>query len=242
MKLLIIIFLILVAIYLVYGHPIRRAIKVSKTIEENSLAYEQNPKDAVKNILVLGDSTAVGTGASKPEDSIAGRLGKDFPNATIKNISKNGLKIMELSNIIKDLPESDEKYDLLIIQIGANDITFFSSKKEIKDNLDSVLEFANENSNKTLILTSGDIGSSPVFKFPVSYIYTKRTRNIQSIFREKIKNYDSVSYVDLFTKENNDLFNNQPQKYYAKDFFHPSSDGYGVWYNSTKSHLVSQIY
>ena len=235
MKILLLIILIILTAYILYIHPFKKASRASKTIEKNTIAYEQLPENVVKTILVLGDSTAVGTGASNSEDSIAGRLGKDFPNAAIQNVSENGLKINGLNKIIKDLP--DKKYDLLVIQIGANDITFFSSKKEVGENLDSILKFANEYSDKALVLTSGDIGSSPVFNFPISYLYTKRTKSIQSIFRNKIKKYDSVDYVELFTKENNDLFNDNPQKYYAEDYFHPSSEGYGVWYKSLKTYL-----
>src|SRR3989338_7153591 len=41
-----------------------------------------NPKGE-KRILIAGDSTAVGAGAAKPEDTIAGRLAHDFPQADI---------------------------------------------------------------------------------------------------------------------------------------------------------------
>src|SRR6185436_17393262 len=82
-----------------------------------------NPKARVK-IIVLGDSTAVGTGSKSNTESVAGRFGRDFPQAEIVNISQNGKRI---NGLVRDfLPLVRGHYDLAVVQIGGNDIIWFT--------------------------------------------------------------------------------------------------------------------
>lgn len=53
---------------------------------------------------------------------------------------------------------------------------------------------------------------------------------------DKAKQYN-VTYIDLYEERNKDEFLKDPKKYFAKDMFHPSSDGYGLWYKKFKETL-----
>lgn len=60
---------------------------------------------------------------------------------------------------------------------------------------------------------------------------------VREIFMREASNRSKVQYVDLFESAENDVFNTDIDKYYAPDLFHPSSAGYGVWYEDVKKYL-----
>lgn len=228
--LLVLILLLLIALYFTY--PVVRAIRTSKTIEEQTTPHEQHPPEPTMYVLVAGDSTGVGTGADEPQHSMAGYLGADFPAADIVNISQNGLTLEGLTGILPTEPE--RRYDLLVLQIGANDVLSFASSKTIRTEIRKVLEYASTHAHETIVLTAGNMGLTPVFKFPLSTIVTARTLMVRRVFMEEIEKYPSVRYVDLFEEKEDDVFGTDIEKYYAKDLFHPSEHGYRVWYEKVK--------
>src|SRR5688572_21396111 len=71
-------------------------------------------------ILIAGDSTAVGTGVADLNQSIAGRLARDFPRATITNLGENGLRTGEVADRLA--VRGSERADLILLQTGGNDI------------------------------------------------------------------------------------------------------------------------
>lgn len=219
-------FIVIILTYFIY--PIYRAIQISIGIQESAVPYEQSPENPTMKILVAGDSTGVGTGAESPEDSIAGRIGKDFPNASIENISENGITTEELRKKLDEL--ADNNYDLIVIQIGANDVTKFTSKAKVSQEIKLVLDYAAAHASSVILLTAGNMGLSPVFKAPFSNYITSKTLMVREIFQSEAAARSSVKYVDLFKKAEDDTFSTDIDKYYADDNFHPSSEGYGVWY------------
>ena len=70
-------------------------------LQNNFVPFQKINSSASKKILVLGDSTAVGTGATNNVYSTTGRLSSMYPDAEITNISENGFKIAGLNEKIK---------------------------------------------------------------------------------------------------------------------------------------------
>ncbi len=211
-----------------------KAVKVSREIESTTTPYTQNPAQPTMKILVAGDSTGFGTGASRPEDSTAGLLGQKYPNASIENISENGLKLEGLESKLQSI---NSEYDLILIQIGANDIVKQTDNKKIEEVLNSVLQLTTSKSKKVIVITAGNVGLSPVFKWPLSNMITHKTKEVREIFMNTIAKYPSVKYVDLFKKKSEDIFITDIPKYYASDRFHPSSGGYKVWFTEIEKSL-----
>jgi len=77
-------------------------------IAAKSTPYEARRPGASKTLLIIGDSTGVGTGAARPQESIAGRIAEEFKDVNIINLSRNGAiqdarKLGVSDNIIKDV-------------------------------------------------------------------------------------------------------------------------------------------
>lgn len=209
-------------------------IKKSEVLVAQTHKYERVVPQATSTFLFLGDSTAVGTGSVEPQDTVAGRFGKEFPSATIQNEGINGQKIHQLAMTLAS--RSPEQVDLLVIQIGANDIIRFTPLGDVRKDLDTVLEKSQRMSKKVVILHSGNVGAAPFFPYYLGWIWTWRTRVVRDIYLEETKKY-GIPYVDLFEERKNDPFLTDTNKYYAPDGLHLTGDGYAEWFKKIQETL-----
>ena len=214
---------------------LRHSIAISKLLIEKGNPFEQHPQSPMQHILVAGDSTAVGVGTSDNRNSIAGRIGTEYPESDITNIAVSGARLADLEKRLDALHEqAAAKHDLVFLLIGANDITHFTSCAAMRAQLTRILAVAEQIGKQTILLTAGDVGLSPAFKWPLSRIMTMRTLETRVIFTEEIAKRHHVRYVDLYHEAKDEIFNTDVERYYAPDHFHPSDDGYGIWYAKIK--------
>ena len=204
------------------------SITASKPLIAQATRYEQHPHSASMHMLVAGDSLAVGVGATDNHFSLAGRIGRDYPQAAITNIAKSGSKFADLEAQLA--PQTRAHYDLIFITIGANDITGRTPYADVEASLRRMLSQTDILGSKTILLTAGDVGLSPAFLWPLSTYFGARTRAVRKIFMSEIAQHAQAHYVDLFRKKKDEIFNTNIPRYYAADRFHPSADGYAVWY------------
>lgn len=226
-----------------YGYSIWHGISVSERKSRQLIAsahpYVQAPANIDQHILVAGDSTGVGVGA-QAGDSVAGRLGSMFPNASIENVSVSGLRVEGLLEILSTHISATSTYDVILLMIGANDTIGFTGKEELRTHLRQVFALASEHGKQVYVMSSGDVGGVPLFLFPLSSIFTSRTKMVRSVFMEEVKKYPNITYVDLFVDEVNDVFQKDALRYYAEDSFHPSKEGYGLWFGKLEEAILRQ--
>lgn len=222
----------LVVVLAYYTLPIARSLVISKKIISETKPYTQLNEVAKYKILIAGDSTVFGVGASDPRNSITGRFGQDYPESEIINLSVPGLTTAQLKRKLEKHLQK-RTYDYIHIQIGANDIISLSKYGQLEDDLRSILDLISNKSQYATVLTAADVGKAPVFKYPLSKYITDRTLAVRQIFIETITEYPAVQYVDLYSrKKMNQKFTESPTKFYARDAFHPSDIGYGEWYKA----------
>jgi lysophospholipase L1-like esterase len=232
----ILICVVFVFLYLIYlSYPIYNSINISQKLISEAIPYVQHPNKPDTFILVAGDSTAVGVGSTDNRETIAGRLGQQFPKADITNLGISGARLKDLILTLEQ--QKNKHYDLIVLQIGANDITHFTPYDTIESQLEEVLYLSNQLSPKIILLTSGDVGAARVFRWPLSVILSLRTRHVRDIFMNESSKNASVSYIDLFRDPKDDPFEKDLKRYYAPDSFHLTGAGYGVWYSSIQKKL-----
>ncbi len=177
-----------------------------------------------RSLLVLGDSTAYGVGASSPEFSVPGRLSAEL-NLSVENNSRSGALTREM---VEQLSRSTQKrYDMVLLQVGANDVIFQKSLTKAEVSLREALVLAREKSDRVVLLTAGDIGSAEVFFWPLSTLMTYRTELLRTKFM-RVSEELGVVYVDIYAYP--DAFASDPKKYYAADGLHLSDSGYDFWF------------
>jgi lysophospholipase L1-like esterase len=197
------------------GCQIARIASLTKKVSYTQTPFEQNKPNSGLKILFLGDSTAVGTGAQSNE-SVAGWFAQDYPEADIRNISHNGEK---LAGLIDTFPASKEHYNLVVLQIGANDIMRLTLLKNVRKNLAIAIDRAKAISDHVIMLHSADVGLAPIFVWPLKEIYGSRSRAVRKIYIE-MAHEKGVMYVDLFRDKEDDLFLKDIKKYYSPDLLH----------------------
>jgi len=203
-------------------------------------------REGGKRILIVGDSTAYGRGADKPEDSIAGHLGHDFPGTEIVNKAVNGSLTR---HAIAQLARAGAKpFDMIIICTGGNDIWHFTRLVTLEQSLNRLLKDAAEKCDrKVIVLFYANLGSAPVFPPAIRWILSKRTQKVHSIFVRQTA-LQNVPLIELYTgATNRDIymhnpFLEDPKQYYAKDRMHPNSNGYRLWYKLMWYEMVKNNY
>ena len=228
------IILIIVVLFAVFS-DLRRLAAVGYLVVRVT-PYEQTIPGS-PTILVAGDSTGYGTGASSGAKSVAGYVGDDFPEYSIENMSVNGRTIGGLVQALESR-DPNERYRLILLQIGGNDILRGRSEAEIETDLRALLALATERGEQVVMMSSGNVGAASAFVTDgkPDPVYEKRTRAAREIFLAVTEEF-GVTYVDLFLEPVDDVFLKEPKKYLAFDGLHPSSFGYYYWYQSLQPEL-----
>ncbi|NPV03980.1 MAG: SGNH/GDSL hydrolase family protein [Syntrophaceae bacterium] len=202
-----------------------------KEIAQASRPFELRNPAATHRILVVGDSTGVGTGAARPEESVAGRIAGEFPGVEIVNLSRNGAKLKDVLSQLESV--ADSRFDVVLVQAGGNDILGFTDLGELRDTTRQVLQSAREKGDSVFFISTGNVGLAPAFFPPISWVLTARTREARAIFLDLSREL-GVQYVDLFREKGNEIFLGDPDRFYTPDYLHPGSEGYRVWYEELK--------
>ncbi len=200
----------------------------SNELVEKSSAFTRT--EGARSMLVLGDSTAVGVGAT-PLTSVPARL-SSYLDASVENYAKSGARVSDVATQIDTAKK--EKYDVVLIQIGANDITHGTDLVKVRAGLEKVLSDASSLSERVIVLTAGKVGDAPLIPWFARDFLNTRTAKVRDVFVETTAKYKAV-YVDIYSRELN--FSDDVPRFYASDKFHLSSDGYGEWFSIVREYV-----
>lgn len=211
------------------GIRVARLVQESRRLVAANEPFETHPAQPNMRVLVVGDSLAAGVGAANPEDSLAGRIAAMLPQAEVVNEGISGARIGEVKEAVRRAPEGS--YDFIFITAGANDVLRLTSLQEAQAQMDELLKEAKVRGRYVVLLTCGNMGLAPIFPPGVSAFYSHRAEAALQRFAQVAQEND-VAFVNLFYEEDEDPFAQDEERYYASDKFHPSGEGYGIWYES----------
>ena len=205
-------------------------IKQSVDLARQSEPYQATPAGATASLLVVGDSTAVGTGASTSSDSVAGLIAREHPRLKIVNRARDGAKF---SDIVAQLG-GDERFDAILVLGGGNDVIRFTGDALLEQDIARAAEIARTRARLVVFMPSGNVGSAPFFFAPWSWLMTKRSRTLHQFVRQAAADNGAL-YVNLFKEKADDPFAQRPDELNARDGLHPSDAGYRIWYDALNS-------
>lgn len=90
----------------------------ARELAYRSEPFSQFPAVPSMRLLIVGDSTAVGTGASSPQASLAGLIAQDHPQWLIDNRGQDGALF---ADVVRQLA-IEEHYDMVLVLAGGNDV------------------------------------------------------------------------------------------------------------------------
>jgi lysophospholipase L1-like esterase len=204
-------------------------ISLSMFVSLRSTRTQIMNKGGSKKILFAGDSTAVGVGAKRPEETLMGMFAHDFPDVEIHNSAVNGALTRHVIMQLKEVEH--EHYSLALISVGGNDAWRFTSLRNLERDLDVVLRKAMMiTDNRVILLIYNMSKSDPVAPIFLHHLLIRHSLKINQMFRVIASNY-GIKCVEIFTEGKTDPFGRRAEKVFAPDGFHPNSRGYRLWYN-----------
>ncbi|MGZ8253525.1 MAG: SGNH/GDSL hydrolase family protein [Burkholderiaceae bacterium] len=196
----------------------------SVELAEQSEPFQQTPNDAQLRLLIVGDSTAVGTGATSGRSSLAGLIARQYPRLLVENRARDGAKF---ADVVRQLG-GEERFDIVLVQAGGNDVIRLGTLSPLQADIGRVAELARKRADVVVLMPAGNVGNAPFFFAPVSWLMTQRSRELHRYVREAAAK-TGAAYVNLFQERRDDPFV-KDRSLNAIDGLHPSDAGYRVWF------------
>ncbi len=178
-------------------------------------------------LLIVGDSTAVGTGASSPLASVAGLIGRDHPSLEVVNRARDGARFAEMARQLES--EGPAEFDVILVLGGGNDVIRLTSHARMARDVRQALLAARRLAPVVLVMPMGNVGNAPFFWTPWSWLMTRRSRDLHALVRTEAGRTGAL-YVNVFAERASDPFAQAPERFHAADGLHPSDAGYALWY------------
>ncbi len=203
----------------------------ARSLARASEPFQQAPAAPVLRMLVVGDSTGVGTGASAAQHSVAGLLGAAYPRLAIRNRSRDGARFADVpAQLAITAAEPAEVWDLILISAGGNDVIRGTGQAVLAQSI--ALSFAQAQhrlapGGQVLVQAPGNVGHAPFFLPPLSSLMNRRAAELHTAVRTAAQR-QGVTVIDMARPRELDPFVQRPELN-ASDGLHPSDAGYQVW-------------
>ena len=203
------------------------ALRIRKAVElcSQSRPFQAAPAKPTARLLLVGDSTAVGTGASTPEASVAGLIARHHPQTEIVNRAKVGARF---ADIVQQL-DHPGRFDIILILGGGNDVIRLTRARSLQASMRHALEMACAHADKVVLMPAGNVGNTPFFPPPWAWLMRWRSRRLHALARAAAASC-SVIYVNGYKEKADDPFVRDARRLNARDGLHPSDDGYQLWF------------
>jgi lysophospholipase L1-like esterase len=202
-------------------------VRAGRRLAAASRPFQTHPADARARLLVVGDSSGVGTGASSPASSVAGRLAATTASLSIDNLSRVGARFEDVVAQLARAPRS--RYDAVLVMAGGNDVIALTRHAALRASVERAVAVAARLAPTVVVLPSGNLGNAPFFAWPLSRLVAARTRRMHAIVRDAAARH-GATYVSLYRDRADDPFARAPGRYLAGDDLHPSDAGYALWF------------
>ena len=198
--------------------------------------FERRLSTQAARVLVLGDSTGVGVGAAQPEESIAGLLAVDYPDADIVNIAVSGTRVAGAIAQARLCAAAGIRFDLALLHVGANDVVVDTPLDRLAADCDTLLQALGQIALRTVWLGPPDLGIAPLFPRPYAWVMGARTRAAARVFAAAARRHGAV-FVDFSAPDHVAYLKQRRRQSFAVDGFHPNSASYQYGY-ATARHML----
>jgi lysophospholipase L1-like esterase len=210
-----------------------RGVGRARSLAAQGRRFERRLAAQGTTILILGDSTGVGVGARLPEESIAGLLAADFPNADIVNVSESGARIADTVAQASKCNASGWHFDMAVLHVGGNDIVQATSTDKLTESCEALMQELSRLAHRTVWLGPPNLGWAPLFPPPYSWLMAARSRVASAVFARSAAQH-GVAFVDFSAPMHAIHFGKRRRQHFASDGFHPNSSSYRYGYAAAR--------
>jgi lysophospholipase L1-like esterase len=180
-------------------------------------------------LAMLGDSTSVGLGTDHPWQTPGAVLASGLAQIAerpvrLRMLGRVGAQSPELEDQTTRLLTEGPGPDVVVIMVGANDVTHRNPSSVAVRSLDAAVRRLREAGAEVIVGTCPDLGSIEKIPIPLRYLARRFSRELAAA--QTIATVEaggrSVSLGDLLGAE----FRARPREMFSSDQFHPSAFGY----------------
>ena len=181
-------------------------------------------------LVVLGDSTGAGVGASRTEFTVGSRLATAIAPAAeravrLRTVAVSGARAGDLAAQVDDAAELEP--EVAVILVGANDATHLTALGPVRRDLGEAVRRLRESGARVVVGTCPDLGAATAFPQPLRELAAWRGRAVGAAERFAVRSAGGVA-VDL-AATTGPAFRARPEVMLSADRFHPSDAGYALW-------------
>ena len=207
------------------GQYVRRKVGRLPDASGNKKGRFAGGGESVK-LLVLGESTAAGVGASTHETGLAGQYARFLGEKIGKSVEwqvvgKSGITVKRtIAELVPLIP--DEKFDYIMLALCGNEVLSLRSPRAFRRDMRRLIAILKEkNADATFFMTNAPaIRLSPILPFPIKFILGHLSAMHDANAREFTAEMTRVFYFHQPSSVPEDFF---------ADGIHPSENGYTVW-------------
>jgi lysophospholipase L1-like esterase len=182
-------------------------------------------------LVLLGDSSALGVGVARFEETIGGQLAHllaEGPTGRRVHLSSVGVSGSRSTDLATQVARAllGERPDVAVILIGANDATAVARPADAAAYLGSAVRRLREAHVEVVVGTCPDLGAVRAVASPLRHVLAWSGRRVARAQTSAVLAAGG-SVVDLGT-ETGPVFRADAGTL-CHDGFHPSADGYRVW-------------
>ena len=200
-------------------------------------------QDTKISFLALGDSYTVGT-SEIPKNS--------WPNQFAEILSKKGYKTKTRiladagwtsDRLLREIEKEniEPNYDLVSLLIGVNNqyrrLDFDSFKKDFITLLDKSVQFAQNDTNKVIVLSIPDWSITPFARFKDKNRITKELKKYNSFIKQETEKRNII-YVEITQLSRNAEVNSS---LIASDSLHLSKKMYKMWAKKASKKVLKKL-
>jgi lysophospholipase L1-like esterase len=205
-----------------FAYQVNRALRYA----ERAKRYERPLARASRRLLIVGDSTAVGLGSDCSEDTVAGRLAREFPDASIENLAELGARAASVSDQIASARGS---FDAILIAVGGNDVIYGTRPDRLKSALEAAILRARELTSLVIVVSSANVGGAPLFGWPLNLLLARRSARVREVFVGTCRQL-RVRLVNFTVEAKRNPFLQRRHQFFAEDGLHPTATAYEYCY------------
>jgi lysophospholipase L1-like esterase len=179
-------------------------------------------------MLVLGDSLAVGLGATTAADTIAGLIAADYPGVSILNRARAGTRTAQVRAQLAGVA-SRGRIAAVWISAGGNDVIANTPLPALRLHLRATLRASRAVTSTVVVTSAANIGLAPLFFWPLNRVLSLRTRRVRDLFASECASA-GAQFVDFFHEADADPFSRDPGRFFGDDGVHPSAESYRFCY------------
>lgn len=197
---------------------------------EGEVAGAVPEKTPPLRLLLLGESTVAGVGASNHQQGLAGGIAASLAGRTglavrWRALGRNGLTARALRTELL-ASASNLRADVAVIALGVNDSVRLNRPGRWTQELDRLIRDLRNRCGCIPVFLAAlpPMGDFPALPQPTRWVLGTRAQLLDRASRALAERSDNVFHVPLPTQLEGHI-----SEYFAGDGFHPSPAGYRVW-------------